>query len=89
MHAAARNAEAVATFLEAHPAVTKVHFLGHDAPDTAKRRVYDKQCSGPGSTFGIEIAGGQPEAFRVLNALRILTTPLIIQIAPNTFLNSG
>jgi methionine-gamma-lyase len=71
MHAAARNAEAVATFLEEHPTVTKVHFLGHDTLGTAKRRVYDKQCSGPGSTFGIEVAGGQQEAFHVLNALRI------------------
>jgi methionine-gamma-lyase len=71
MHAAARNAEAVATFLQDHPAVTKVHFLGHDAPGSPARRIYDRQCSGPGSTFAIEIAGGQPEAFRVLNALRI------------------
>ena len=28
MHAAARSAELVATFLADHPAVTKVHFLG-------------------------------------------------------------
>jgi methionine-gamma-lyase len=33
--------------------------------------VYDRQCTGPGSTFSIEIRGGQQEAFRVLNALRI------------------
>jgi methionine-gamma-lyase len=71
MHAAARNAEAVAAFLADHPAVTAVHSLRHDAPDPAARRIYETQCSGPGSTFSIEIRGGQPEAFRVLNALRI------------------
>ena len=71
MHAASRNAEAVAAFLADHPAVTKVHSLGGAAPDTPERLVYDRQCSGPGSTFSIEIRGGQPEAFRVLNALRI------------------
>jgi methionine-gamma-lyase len=71
MHAAARNGEAVAAFLADHPAVTKVFFLGRDGSDTAARQVYDRQCSGPGSTFSIEIAGGQLEAFRVLNALRI------------------
>jgi methionine-gamma-lyase len=71
MHAAARNAEAVAAFLADHPAVTKVHSLSHDTPDPVARRIYDTQCSGPGSTFSIEIRGGQIEAFRVLNALRI------------------
>ena len=71
MHAAARNAEAVAGFLESHPRVTAVHALNHLPAGSPARRVYDAQCSGPGSTFGIEIAGGQPEAFRVLNALRI------------------
>jgi len=71
MHAAARNAEAVAGFLEAHPRVTAVHALNHLGEGSPARRVYDAQCSGPGSNFGIEIAGGQTEAFRVLNALRI------------------
>ena len=71
MHAAARNAEAVASFLADHPAVTKVHSLRPDTPDPVARRIYETQCSGPGSTFSIEIRGGQLEAFRVLNALRI------------------
>jgi methionine-gamma-lyase len=71
MHAAARSAEAIATFLADHPAVTKVHFLGHDKPDSPAQRVYQTQCTGPGSTFSVEIRGGRPKAFRVLNALRI------------------
>jgi methionine-gamma-lyase len=71
MHAAARNAEAVASFLADHPAITKVHSLRRDTPDPAARRIYDTQCTGPGSTFSVEIRGGQLEAFRVLNALRI------------------
>jgi methionine-gamma-lyase len=71
MHAAAHSADAVAAFLADHPAVTKVYSLGHAVPDTPARQVYDRQCAGPGSTFSIEIRGGQPEAFHVLNALRI------------------
>lgn len=66
MKAAARNAEAVADFLERHPRVAAVHALGPQAGP-----VYAAQCSGPGSTFSIEIAGGQAEAFRVLNRLRV------------------
>jgi methionine-gamma-lyase len=71
MRAAARNAEAVAEFLERHPRISAVHALNHLAEGSPARRVYDTQCSGPGSTFSIEVAGGQAEAFRVLNALRV------------------
>jgi methionine-gamma-lyase len=71
MHHAARSAAAVAAFLSDHPAIAKVYFLGRDAPDTTTSRVYQTQCSGPGSTFSIELHGGRPEAFRALNALRI------------------
>lgn len=71
MRAAARNAEAVADFLGRHPRIAAVHGLGRDAGTEAARRIYAAQCSGPGSTFGIEIKGGQAEAFKVLNALRI------------------
>jgi methionine-gamma-lyase len=48
-----------------------VHALGGERGSEATRRIYDKQCTGPGSTFSIEIAGGEAEAFRVLNRLRI------------------
>jgi methionine-gamma-lyase len=71
MHAAARSADAVAAFLADHPSVTSVHSLGHATPGTASHRVYENQCTGPGSTFSVELRGGRPEAFRVLNALRI------------------
>lgn len=71
MRAAARNAEAVAEFLERHPRIAAVHALNHLPEGSEARRVYDAQCSGPGSTFSIEIAGGRAEAFRVLNALRV------------------
>ena len=71
MRAAAANAEAVAEFLSGHPHVSRVHALGPGRGDEATRRVYAAQCSGPGSTFSIELRGGQGEAFRMLNALRV------------------
>lgn len=71
MKAAADNAEKVADFLEQHPKVTAVHALGRSDTGPAARDVYGRQCTGTGSTFSIEIEGGQPEAFRVLNALRV------------------
>ncbi|MBL6459444.1 cystathionine gamma-synthase family protein [Belnapia sp. T6] len=71
MRAAAANAEAIAGFLADHPRVAAVHALGGPAKDGPARGVYERQCSGPGSTFSIEIKGGEAEAFRVLNALRV------------------
>ena len=76
MRAAAANAEATAAFLADHPRVAAVHALGGPAEDGSARDglardVYERQCSGPGSTFSIAIEGGEAEAFRVLNALRV------------------
>jgi methionine-gamma-lyase len=35
------------------------------------RAVFDRQCTGGGSTFSIEVKGGQAAAFRLLNGLTI------------------
>ncbi|MBV8769649.1 MAG: cystathionine gamma-synthase family protein [Hyphomicrobiales bacterium] len=71
MVAACRNAEAVASFLAAHPRIRKVHALSLLPPDAPARKIYDAQCKGGGSTFSIEVEGGLREAFRVLNALKV------------------
>ncbi|MCQ8240363.1 cystathionine gamma-synthase family protein [Rhizosaccharibacter radicis] len=71
MREAARNAEIVRDFLLSHPHVSRVYALGLLRPEDPAAAVYDRQCSGPGSTFSMEIKGGQAEAFRVLNALKI------------------
>lgn len=71
MEAAGRNAALVAGFLAQHARVERVFFLGPDGPDPAANAVYARQCSGAGSTFSVTIRGGQAEAFRVLNALRV------------------
>ena len=71
MQAANRNAEIVAAFLEAHPRVAKVHHLAYLPEGSAARRTYEAQCDAPGSTFSFDVAGGEAEAFRVLNALQV------------------
>jgi methionine-gamma-lyase len=71
MSAANRNAEIVAAFLHDHPAVAKVHHLAYLPEDSAARTVYEAQCEAPGSTFSFDVKGGEPEAFRVLNALQV------------------
>jgi methionine-gamma-lyase len=72
MEKANANAALVAQFLDDHAKVTKVHYLPFLDPASAAGKVFAKQCSGAGSTFSFDIAGGEPAAFRFLNALQIL-----------------
>lgn len=72
MERADRNARAVALFLRDHPKVDAIHYVPFSAPDSPIGRVHAAQCTGAGSTFAFDIAGGQPAAFRFLNALQIL-----------------
>jgi methionine-gamma-lyase len=68
---AAKSARTIAAFLRTHPNVEAVHTLA-DLPESDRaRRVFDAQCTGPGSTFSIEVEGGWPAAFRLLNALQV------------------
>ena len=69
---AAQNALAVATFLRDHPKVASVTYLGFLAAGTRARAAFERQCSGAGSTFSFRIRGGEAEAFRMLDALRVL-----------------
>jgi cystathionine gamma-synthase/methionine-gamma-lyase len=67
---ACRSARDVAEFLRSHPKVAGVTYLGF--VDGAARAVFDRQCRGTGSTFSFHLHGGEAEAFRLLDALRLL-----------------
>ena len=71
MGRAERSARSVAAFLSDHPHVAAVHSLFNLKQGSPAQRVFDAQCTGGGSTFSVEIEGGQPAAFRLLNALEI------------------
>ncbi len=71
VHASASHCDAVIRAMDVHPKVVAVHALGTERGSETVRRIYAAQCTGPGSTFGIEIAGGQADAFRVLNRLKL------------------
>ena len=72
MTAQMKNARYVADFLEDHPKVSAVHYLGHIAEDHPMYRTYQQQCLAPGSLVSFEIEGGEPAAFRFLNALKLI-----------------
>ena len=71
MERANTNARVVADFLRDHPKVTRVHYLPFLEEGMITRSVYERQCTGAGSTFSFDIQGGEKEAFAFLNALQI------------------
>ncbi len=71
MTAACRNAERVARFLSLDRRVARVWYPTLLPHGSAGRRVFETQCTAAGSTFSFDIKGGEREAFRFLNALRI------------------
>lgn len=71
MTRAGENAEKVCTFLRDHPKVEGLGYLGFLEEGTSQRDIYDRHCSGAGSTFSVFIKGGEAESFRFLDALKV------------------
>ncbi|MCW5935251.1 MAG: cystathionine gamma-synthase family protein [Fimbriimonadia bacterium] len=67
-----RNARFVADFLCDHPQVEKVYYLGHLTESDPQYEIYRKQCDAPGGMISFEVKGGEREAFRFLNALKLI-----------------
>ncbi|HEY6817340.1 MAG TPA: cystathionine gamma-synthase family protein [Croceibacterium sp.] len=70
MQRATANAVAVCGYLKDHPKVEGLGFLGL-LPEGSQKDIYRRHCTGPGSTFSLFIRGGEAEAFRFLDSLRI------------------
>ena len=72
MTRAGENAERVCTWLREQPQVAHVGYLGFLADDPSRQGdIYRRHCTGGGSTFSLYLDGGEAEAFRFLDALRI------------------
>lgn len=67
-----QNAVKVAGFLNAHPKVDKVHYLGLIDKNSPEYKIYKRQYSGPGAMVSFDIVGGEKEAFKFLNSLRLI-----------------
>lgn len=70
MSRAGENAAKVCDFLRSHPKVDGLGYLGF-LPEGPQKDIFDRHCTGAGSTFSLFISGGEAEAFRFLDALRI------------------
>jgi methionine-gamma-lyase len=70
MTRAGENAAKVCAFLRDHPKVEGLGYLGMIA-DPRQQDIFERHCTGAGSTFSLFIKGGEAESFAFLDALRI------------------
>lgn len=68
-----KNAIEVAKFLNVHPKVSKVHYLGMIDEASPSYELFKRQHDGPGAMVSFDIAGGEKEAFKFLNNLKLIT----------------
>jgi methionine-gamma-lyase len=67
------NANKVAEFLNHHPAIEKVYFPGNlTAKDGEQFNIKNRQCLTNGGMISFDIKGGEHEAFRFLNELKLI-----------------
>jgi methionine-gamma-lyase len=69
---ACESALVVARYLQAHPKVQAVTFLGLAEPGSREHALMQRQTRGSGSTFSFQVKGGEAEAFRLLDGLALL-----------------
>ncbi len=74
MEQAALNASHVARFLENHPKVEKVYYLGFIPKNGSEkeRMIYARQFKSSGAMISFDIKGGEEEAFRFLDSLKLI-----------------
>jgi len=67
-----KNAQVVAVFLDTHPQVEKVFYLGLIKEGTEAYKIYKKQYTAPGAMISFTIKGEEKEAFNFLNKLQLM-----------------
>ena len=73
MDTQAINAEKVADYLNKHPLVEKVYYLGNLSPkDGAQFNIKNKQCLSNGGMISFDVKGAEKDAFRFLNSLKLI-----------------
>ncbi len=72
MEKSAENANKIANVLKNHSKIDKVHYLGLIKEGTKEYEVYKKQYSSSGGMISIDVKGGEKEAFRFLDNLKLV-----------------
>ena len=73
MDTQAINAEKVAAFLNTHPLIEKVYYIGNlSEKDGAQFNIKNKQCLSNGGMISFDVKGAEKDAFRFLNSLKLI-----------------
>lgn len=64
-----KNAARLVERLRGHPKIRRIHYP--TLFEGEQKRIYEAQCRAPGGMIALEIEGGEPAAFRFLDALRL------------------
>ena len=71
MDRAGESAAKICAFLRDHPKVENVVYLGFLEEGSRQADIYQRHCTGAGSTFSLYLKGGEKEAFAFLDSLVI------------------
>lgn len=66
------NADKIAAFLNKHPKVEKVYYLGNIPAQSTQGKIKKKQCLSNGAMISFDIKGGEKDSFKFLNSLRLI-----------------
>jgi methionine-gamma-lyase len=72
MATATEGAKTIAHYLEKHPKVEKVIYLGLLKEGDPQYAIYKKQCLAPGAMISFCVRGGEKEAFKFLDSLKVI-----------------
>lgn len=72
MKAACEGAERVADFLKTHPKVSRLNYPGLMEGNNRRGQLHRKQSSLDGSTFSFDVGTSREDAFRFLDALKLI-----------------
>ncbi|MFH1004380.1 MAG: cystathionine gamma-synthase family protein [Bacteroidota bacterium] len=72
MELQANNAMKVADYLNKHPKVEKVYYLGLIDKKNPQYKIYKKQFFSSGAMLSFDVKGGEKQAFRFLNNLSLI-----------------
>lgn len=72
MEQQAHNAIQIANYLNKHPKVKEVLYLGLLSKNSQQYKIYKQQSSSPGAMLSFYVKGGEKQAFKFLNALKLI-----------------
>ncbi|MTI20099.1 aminotransferase class I/II-fold pyridoxal phosphate-dependent enzyme, partial [Fulvivirga sp. RKSG066] len=69
----AENAAAIVEYLNQHPKIEKVYYLGNLKPEDGRQyNIYKNQCDSNGAMIAFDVKGGEKEAFAFLDNMKLV-----------------